>query len=152
MLAQRLQRWTNIVQILYKCFVFAGMWQSGYQGPYILGTPIVYHIRRYSNSLRWSPSEDSVVCSLNNINSKLLLGQSVIPRPIWGQELEEFFRWRSHIPANTTRWNDDVLMLGQRRRRWANNKTSLFQRVVFTGISPAATQNQKAVSTLILAN
>ena len=28
---------------------------------------------------------------------------------------------------------DDVLMLGQRRRRWANIKTSLFQRVVFTG-------------------
>ena len=30
------------------------------------------------------------------------------------------------IPANTTRWNNDVLLLGQRRRRWANIKTSLF--------------------------
>ena len=36
-------------------------------------------------------------------------------------------------PANTTRWNTDVLMLGQRRRRWANIKTALFQRVVFAG-------------------
>ena len=26
-------------------------------------------------------------------------------------------------------------MLGQRRRRWANIKTSLFQRVVFAGLS-----------------
>ena len=41
-------------------------------------------------------------------------------------------RWP--IPANMTRWNDDVLMLGQRRRRWANIKISLFQLVVFAGI------------------
>ena len=34
-------------------------------------------------------------------------------------------------PANTTRWNNDVLMLPQRLRRWPNIKTSLFQRVVF---------------------
>ena len=33
----------------------------------------------------------------------------------------------------TTRWNNAVLMLGQRRRRWANIKTSLFQRVVVAG-------------------
>ena len=38
------------------------------------------------------------------------------------------------IPANTVRWNNDVLMLGQRRRRWANIKTLLFQRVVFAGM------------------
>ena len=37
-------------------------------------------------------------------------------------------------PANTTRWNNDVLMLAQRLRRWPNIKTSLFQRVVFAGI------------------
>ena len=36
-------------------------------------------------------------------------------------------------PVNTTRWNNDVSMLGQRRRRWANIKTLLFQRVVFAG-------------------
>ena len=34
-------------------------------------------------------------------------------------------------PANTTLWNNDVLMLPQRLRRWPNIKTSLFQRVVF---------------------
>ena len=34
-------------------------------------------------------------------------------------------------PANTTRWNNIVLMLPQRLRRWPNLKTSLFQRVVF---------------------
>ena len=39
------------------------------------------------------------------------------------------------IPAaNTTRCNNDVLILGQRRRRWANIKTSLFQSVVFAGM------------------
>ena len=36
-------------------------------------------------------------------------------------------------PANTTRWNNDVSMLGQSRRRWANIKTTLFQGVVFAG-------------------
>ena len=36
-------------------------------------------------------------------------------------------------PANTTRWNNDVLMLAQRLRRWPNIKTSLFQRFVFAG-------------------
>ena len=36
-------------------------------------------------------------------------------------------------PANTILWNNAVLMLGQRRRRWANIKKSLFQSVVFAG-------------------
>ena len=31
------------------------------------------------------------------------------------------------------RWNNNVLMLGQRRRRWANIKTSQFQRVMSVG-------------------
>ena len=37
----------------------------------------------------------------------------------------------SHNPTNTTRWNNDVLMLAQRLRRWPNIKTALFQRIVF---------------------
>ena len=36
-------------------------------------------------------------------------------------------------PVNTRRWNNAVLMLGQRRRRWANIKTALFHRLVFAG-------------------
>ena len=40
---------------------------------------------------------------------------------------------RDRCPANTTRWNNTVLMLGQRLRRWPNIKTALFQRVVFAG-------------------
>ena len=38
------------------------------------------------------------------------------------------------IPANTACWNNDVLMLAQRLRRWPNIKTSLVQRVVFAGM------------------
>ena len=45
-------------------------------------------------------------------------------------------------------------MLGQRRRRWANIKTSLFQRVVFAGIEPIFGQHRAGVAdggpTLIL--
>ena len=37
------------------------------------------------------------------------------------------------IPANTTHWNNNVLMLAQRLRRWPNIKTSLFQRFVLAG-------------------
>ena len=40
----------------------------------------------------------------------------------------------SVIPENTIRRNNDVLMLGKRRRRWFNIKTSLFQCVVFAGV------------------
>ena len=39
-------------------------------------------------------------------------------------------------PANTTRWNNDGLMLDHRLRRWPNLKTFLFQRVVIAGIGP----------------
>ena len=38
------------------------------------------------------------------------------------------------IPENTTRRNNDVLLLAQRLRRWPNIKTSLFQRVLFARI------------------
>ena len=34
---------------------------------------------------------------------------------------------------NMTTWNNVVLMLGQRRRRWPSIKTALAQRLVFTG-------------------
>ena len=60
------QWWTNVVQMLYKCFVFAGH----------------------------PPG--------------------------------------SH-PANTRRWTIVGLMLGQRRRRWPNIKTTLAQRLEFAG-------------------
>ena len=38
-----------------------------------------------------------------------------------------------HLSENRTRWNNDVLMLGQRLRSWTNIKTSLFQLVPFAG-------------------
>ena len=38
------------------------------------------------------------------------------------------------VPANTASWNNDVLLLGQRLRRWANIKTALFELVVFAGV------------------
>ena len=36
-------------------------------------------------------------------------------------------------PANTRRWTNVGLMLGQRRRRWANINPTLVQRLVFAG-------------------
>ena len=38
------------------------------------------------------------------------------------------------IPANATHWNNVVLMLGQRRRRWAGIKTTFIQCVQFSGM------------------
>ena len=40
-----------------------------------------------------------------------------------------------HIPANTKRWPYVGLMLGQRRRRWANIKPTLGQPLVFAGMA-----------------
>ena len=37
----------------------------------------------------------------------------------------------NRCPANTRRWINGVLTLGQRRRRWPNVKTPLIQRPVF---------------------
>ena len=41
---------------------------------------------------------------------------------------------KCHARKNTTRWINVDLMLGQRRRRWPNIKSTLFQCVVFAGI------------------
>ena len=40
-----------------------------------------------------------------------------------------------HIPANMRRWADAGLLLGQRRRRWANSKPALVQRPMIAGIN-----------------
>ena len=44
-----------------------------------------------------------------------------------------------HIPENTRRSPKFILMLGQRRRRWNNNKLKLFLYLVFTGYIYTAT-------------
>ena len=43
--------------------------------------------------------------------------------------------------ANTRRWRNVVLMLGQRRRRCANINTTLRQRFVFAGASGVVLKN-----------
>ena len=40
------------------------------------------------------------------------------------------------FPANTRRWANVELTLGQRRRRWANDSPTLAQRIVFAGLPP----------------
>ena len=42
------------------------------------------------------------------------------------------------IPANMRRWPNVDLLLGHRRRRWANSKPALGQRLVFVGMAPYA--------------
>ena len=44
---------------------------------------------------------------------------------------ETWHPFYSHV--NTGRWPNSVLMVGQRRRRWANIKTELGQRLLFVG-------------------
>ena len=39
-----------------------------------------------------------------------------------------------YIPANTRRWSSVGLMLAHRRRRWANVKSTLCERLLFPGI------------------
>ena len=40
------------------------------------------------------------------------------------------------LPTNMTHWNNFGLLLGQRRRRWANNKTTLLHCCIATHCSP----------------
>ena len=46
---------------------------------------------------------------------------------------ETWHPFYSHTHVNTGRWPNSVLMLGQRRRRWANIKAELGQRFLFAG-------------------
>ena len=39
------------------------------------------------------------------------------------------------LPANTIHWNNVVLTLAQRLRRWPNIKTTLFRCIVFSGLT-----------------
>ena len=41
-----------------------------------------------------------------------------------------------NIPANMRHWPNVGLLLGQRRRRWANSNPTLGQRLMFAGIVP----------------
>ena len=48
-------------------------------------------------------------------------------------EVNQNTKMTTNYPANTRRWNNVDLMLAQRRRRWANIKSTLFHRLVFAG-------------------
>ena len=53
----------------------------------------------------------------------------------WEVKREISLLSRCHdIPENTSCWPNVVFMLGRRRRRRANNKTTLGQRLVFAGM------------------
>ena len=51
--------------------------------------------------------------------------------------MSPFVKWGggTPFPANTRCWNSVVSMLGHRLRRWPNIETTLFQRLVFAGLS-----------------
>ena len=52
------------------------------------------------------------------------------------------------LPANTRHWPNVILMLGRRRRRWANIKTTLGKWLVFAGLLGARLARLKALSSL----
>ena len=58
-----------------------------------------------------------------------------------------------HSPANARRWTNADLLLGQRRRRWTNIKSTVIQCLVFFRISQQAKQCWiNVVSTLVRQN
>ena len=48
-------------------------------------------------------------------------------------ERDATYRSVDYNPENMRRWAYAGLLLGQRRRRWANNKPALVQRLMFIG-------------------
>ena len=50
--------------------------------------------------------------------------------------------WRFAIPANTRRWPNVGLTLGQRRRRWADVSPTLGQRLVFAEKNDVSTRRR----------
>ena len=52
---------------------------------------------------------------------------TVIPTSLWPKIIIQFYQ--IYNPADTICWMNVVLMLGQRRRRWTNIKTTLIQRL-----------------------
>ena len=62
----------------------------------------------------------------------------IITAVIWQMNTEGFYRATpydsGYIPENMRRWSIVGLLLGQRRRRWANSKPTLVQQLMFAGI------------------
>ena len=58
---------------------------------------------------------------------------------------------RYGFPAYTRRWPNVGLLLGQRRRRWANSKPTLGQRLMFAGLH-VTEKNQRVHYTLYIKN
>ena len=78
------------------------------------------------NYLEYYLKQPVSVCDTDHVYYQVIMQ---IARAIF-QILYETFRWET-IPANTRRWPNVWLMLGQRRRRWARNSPPLGQRLVF---------------------
>ena len=114
-------RWSNIVQMLYKCFVFAGsslLEAAGY-------------LRACLSTCSWwtcaCPRTEAAVVRV--ITHRRLANMTVITRTLslvitWITATQHNGRGAAHrgnlTPANTSRWANVVLMLGQRRKRWTN--------------------------------
>ena len=113
----------NVISLYRACVIISSTHKTLNQCCFTIGPPSTTLVQRWS-------STDSTSC--------VLLGY-----------LFALADHSSCFPANTLRWNNDVLMLGQRRRRWANIKTSLFQRVVFAGL-PLFPEVHLAVPSLIV--
>ena len=120
--AQRLRRWSNIVQMLYKCFVFAAIGSACW---------------------RCWPAEDVSFRPRQTVSSRTRVKSygHVRLRIYWRRMLEVAVWWyassrttlctntsthlRYAMAVNTVHGNVG-LTLDQRRRRWTNGKPTLF--------------------------
>ena len=81
----------------------------------------------------WHPvwGGDASVVFSSNIYLKIWL---MVVAEVMGDWTKWTTPWSLSIPVYTRHWADVVLMLGQRRRRWTNIKTTPVQCLVFAGI------------------
>ena len=75
----------------------------------------------------WLPPSASILSSLTFDNCR----QEALKIHDVGVEISSGARSRRHLRRNATGWPNAVLMLGQRRRRWPNIKSTLDYRLEF---------------------
>ena len=129
--AQRLRRWSTIVQMLYKCFAFTGIILLCLDGLCngVLGAVYitVNHIDRQAFAIHWVISFTWFLFSLEVHSGQIEFPPT--PRPRSNIIKFDLIKWKGMIvshklycrnPVSTKNLHNICTMLDQRRRRWAD--------------------------------
>ena len=113
--------YVSIIVILIHCFLFQGILKL-YKD--ILLNMDFIHLAQFLTRLPDTMSVHQLFTCIESVSMQVdkKRFQQVFNN---NKESNESKEWEPAFPAHVRRWSNVVLMLGQRRRHWPNNKSSL---------------------------